>query len=111
MTATARRLIWGITTIEPPIQATTLLQRFRLAVRRFFCALFGHDMVRHFEPDRLSLRCLVCGAQSHGWTIDVNPAFRRRTEPVVTRRNRSVPAAATLRPVVRKHLMVVNTDS
>ena len=36
-------------------------------------------MLRHFEPRRSSLRCARCGAQTSGWTIDVNPAFRRRT--------------------------------
>jgi hypothetical protein len=40
------------------------------------CGLRGHEMVRHFEPARLSLRCVACGAETPGWTIDVRPAFR-----------------------------------
>jgi hypothetical protein len=48
------------------------------AVIRFLCALRGHELVWHFEPDRLSLGCLKCGMNTPGWTIDVNPALRRR---------------------------------
>lgn len=44
--------------------------------RQALCGLRGHVMVRHFEPARLSLRCLACGAETPGWTIDVRPAFR-----------------------------------
>jgi hypothetical protein len=44
---------------------------------RALCGLRGHEMVRHFEPARLSLRCVACGAETPGWTIDVRPAFRR----------------------------------
>jgi hypothetical protein len=32
----------------------------------------GHDMVLHFEAERLSLQCLACGARTQGWTIDIN---------------------------------------
>jgi hypothetical protein len=46
--------------------------------RQVLCGFRGHEMVRHFEPARLSLRCLACGAETPGWTIDVRPAFRRR---------------------------------
>ena len=47
-------------------------------MRQAVCALRGHDMVLQFEPDRLCLGCLACGARTRGWTIDVNPAYRRR---------------------------------
>jgi hypothetical protein len=46
-------------------------------MRQALCALRGHDMALVFEPDRLSLGCLGCGARTKGWTIDVNPAYRR----------------------------------
>ena len=48
---------------------------------RALCGLRGHEMVRHFEPARLSLRCVACGAETPGWTIDVRPAFRRVAPP------------------------------
>lgn len=39
-------------------------------VRRMICALHAHDLLLHFESDRLSLRCATCGWESPGWTID-----------------------------------------
>ena len=36
---------------------------------RVGCGLSGHTMMRHYEPSRMSLRCLQCGAQTSGWTI------------------------------------------
>jgi hypothetical protein len=38
-------------------------------LRRFFCALHGHDNILHFEQDRLSLRCLSCGYRTTGWSL------------------------------------------
>lgn len=71
------------------------LARIRAFVRRLWCGLAGHDMVRHFEPGRLALRCLRCGAQTRGWTLDVKPAFRRPTRPVVTYAIKKTPAASS----------------
>lgn len=45
---------------------TTLL---RLRIGQALCGLCGHVMVRHFEPSRMSLQCLVCGAETHGWSL------------------------------------------
>jgi hypothetical protein len=40
-------------------------------LRRASCGLMtGHDMVRHFEPGRVSLECLSCGERTPGWTIE-----------------------------------------
>jgi len=67
-----------------PPQGTTAVRASGLVrlglrwMREAVCALRGHDMVLLFEPDRLSLGCLACGARTKGWTIDVNPAYRRR---------------------------------
>jgi len=54
-----------------------LVRRAASLGRQALCGLRGHEMVRHFEPARLSLRCVACGAETPGWTIDVRPAFRR----------------------------------
>jgi len=43
-------------------------------VRRGLCAARGHDVLLRLEPRRLSLRCLNCGWESSGWTID-RPRF------------------------------------
>jgi hypothetical protein len=38
-------------------------------IGRSGCGLLGHAMVRHFEPERISLRCMSCGEQTAGWTL------------------------------------------
>ena len=37
-------------------------------MRQLICGLDGHQMLRHFEPTRLSLKC-ACGYETHGWEI------------------------------------------
>jgi hypothetical protein len=60
-----------------PLPGAVALVRHAMAyARQGLCAMRGHDMALHREPGRLSLQCLACGAQSPGWTIDVNPALR-----------------------------------
>ena len=56
------------------------------STRRTMCALRGHDRFLHFEPNRLSLRCVACGAETPGWRIDVDPRFRGRQRPLTSRR-------------------------
>ncbi len=53
--------------------------------RQVFCRLHGHDMLLHFEPNRLSLQCVACGAETPGWRLDVNPYLRPRRPPAVIR--------------------------
>jgi hypothetical protein len=36
---------------------------------QLICGLRGHEVVFHFEPNRLSLRCLNCALQTPGWTL------------------------------------------
>ena len=38
-------------------------------IRQGLCALRGHDLLLHFESNRLSLRCASCRWESPGWTI------------------------------------------
>jgi hypothetical protein len=51
--------------------------------RQALCGLRGHDMMLHFEPNRLSLRCLACGAETPGWRLDVSPHLRSHRPRVV----------------------------
>ena len=38
-------------------------------LRRMLCGLRGHDTIREFEQDRLSLRCMSCGYRTRGWSL------------------------------------------
>ena len=40
-----------------------------LRLRHLLCGLGGHELVRHFEHDRLTLQCLCCGYQTGGWSL------------------------------------------
>ena len=98
MAAIARGFMLHVDANVPSVGITDSLRRVSSCVGRFLCGLSGHEMLRQFEKDRVSLGCVRCGAQTPGWKIDVNPAFRRRTEPVLTRggaiEERSRPKAA-----------------
>jgi hypothetical protein len=64
---------------------------------QFLCGCRGHELLMHFEPRRLSLRCASCGYESHGWEIgrtasDAPPALRAFDR--FARRPRTVPRAA-----------------
>jgi hypothetical protein len=67
------------------IRSLALLRLAVSYVREAVCGLRGHEMVLNFEPDRLSLQCLTCGARTEGWTIDVNPVFRRPRRQIGSR--------------------------
>ena len=41
-------------------------------LRRAQCGLLGHGMMLHLEQRRMSLRCLHCGHETPGWTIDAH---------------------------------------
>ena len=53
--------VWSRLTAD----AIRVAQRFRRAK----CGLGGHAMVLHFEPHKMSLRCMNCGEQTPGWAI------------------------------------------
>jgi hypothetical protein len=61
-------------------RAVAIMRLVAGRVREAICGLRGHDMVLHFEPQRLSLRCLGCGVHTQGWTIDVKPIYRIRRQ-------------------------------
>ena len=48
-------------------------------MRQAFCGLHGHDSYLQFEQDRMFLKCVSCGHESHGWELnDPRPAVRLR---------------------------------
>ena len=38
--------------------------------RRLGCLVRGHELVMHFDPHLLALRCVSCGYRTHGWELD-----------------------------------------
>lgn len=42
-------------------------------VRQSFCGLHGHDSLVQFERARMFLKCVSCGHESPGWTLDEAP--------------------------------------
>lgn len=53
------------------------------SLRRFICAVRGHEDFLQFDKNRVYLRCVECGHESPGWTIETRrPVLRfpsRRT--------------------------------
>jgi hypothetical protein len=63
----------------PPVTSldvlSELVSRTATLVRQRLCGLRGHIYVLHSSPERLSLRCFACRAETRGWAIEVRPAF------------------------------------
>ena len=46
-------------------------------LRQLLCGLQGHDSLRQFERDRMYLKCISCGHESHGWDLARGSGARR----------------------------------
>jgi hypothetical protein len=42
-------------------------------LRQVLCGLHGHDNLLQFEQDRMFLRCVSCGHESPGWSLNEVP--------------------------------------
>src|SRR5262245_27416041 len=49
-------------------------------VARFWCGLNGHLILLHFEPNKLSLECGLCGYKSEGWDVGRPMTARRQAD-------------------------------
>ena len=58
---------------------------------QLLCGLRGHDVVRHFEPNRLSLRCLSCGYQTAGWNLQLEASDFEKAQNGHARGTRAMP--------------------
>lgn len=51
-------------------------------VGQLLCGIRGHDVVRHYERDRVALECASCGHVSPGWTVsETKPQLRYAGDP------------------------------
>jgi hypothetical protein len=65
---------------------------------QFWCGLHGHATMLHFQPDRLSLQCPLCGYETGGWEVGRPMTARRQANNPQARPERR----RTLRPLPSK---------
>ena len=68
---------------------------------RLSCGMSGHLILMHFEPNKLSLQCGLCGYQSEGWDVGRPMTARRhvnnpQARPDRRRALRALPSSARL---------------
>jgi hypothetical protein len=66
---------------------------------RLWCGLHGHFTMLHFEPNKLSLQCSLCGYETEGWDVG---------RPMTARRQANNPQA---RPERRRQLRPLPTNA
>ncbi len=49
-------------------------------VAQLLCGMHGHSILLHFEPNKLSLQCALCGYESNGWEVGRPMIARRKLE-------------------------------
>ena len=47
-------------------------------VARLWCGMHGHVIMLHFEPNKLSLQCSLCGYETEGWEVGRSMTARRQ---------------------------------
>jgi hypothetical protein len=79
--------------------AATLIARIFSAIARQFarlwCGMHGHLIMLHFEPNKLSLQCSLCGYETEGWEVGRPMTARRQANNPQARPDRR----RTLRPL------------
>ena len=88
-----------VTQVELP---APFLRIFAALVRQLswlWCGLHGHLIMLHFEPNKLSLQCSLCGYETEGWEVG---------RPLMARRQANNPQA---RPDRRRQLRPLPTNA
>jgi hypothetical protein len=79
--------------------APGLLERVFAALSRqlarVWCGIHGHFTMLHFEPNKLSLQCSLCGYETEGWEVGRPMTARREANNPQARLDRR----RTLRPL------------
>jgi hypothetical protein len=92
--------VFGINRTQREERVTpNLFYRFFAAVvrqlSRIWCGVHGHLIMLHFEPNKLSLQCSLCGYTTEGWDVGRPMAARRQANNPQARPERR----RTLRPL------------
>jgi hypothetical protein len=86
-------------TRRPEPASASIISRACSAVGRLFarlwCGMHGHLILLHFEPNKLSLQCGLCGYESEGWEVGRPLVARRQADNRMARPDRR----RTLRPL------------
>jgi hypothetical protein len=71
-------------TRQPEAASTGFVARvgaaFVQTLAHAWCGLHGHLILLHFEPNKLSLQCGLCGYESEGWEVGRPLVARRSAE-------------------------------
>ena len=83
------------------ILITRILTALGNYLARFWCGLHGHVIMLHFEPNKLSLQCSLCGYETEGWEVGRPMTARRpvnnpQARPERRRALRPLPTKARL---------------
>ena len=54
------------------------------ATHRLVCLVRGHELVMQYDRNLLSLRCIVCGYRTSGWTVGEPQATSGTVVPLST---------------------------
>jgi hypothetical protein len=93
--------VFGLNSSRRPSEVASpgvLSRVFAAIVRqaaRLWCGLHGHLILLHFEPNKLSLQCGLCGYESEGWEVGRPMTARRQVNNPQARPERR----RTLRPL------------
>jgi hypothetical protein len=101
--------VFGLSSTAVQDDATSMHTFFRVlaAAQRLFarlwCGVHGHLILLHFEPNKLSLQCGLCGYESEGWEVGRPMTARRQADnrqarpgPERRRTLRPLPSSARL---------------
>jgi hypothetical protein len=70
----------SVTGESRPVSPSFLTRVMATVSRQFsrvWCGMHGHLILLHFEPNKLSLQCGLCGYESEGWEVG-RPLVARR---------------------------------
>jgi hypothetical protein len=72
---------------------------------RLWCGFHGHHILLHFEPNKLSLQCALCGYETEGWDVGHPVIARRQANSRVHAHNVTIERRGALRTVPSKARM------
>jgi hypothetical protein len=81
--------------VATPHLFVRIFSAFIHQVARICCGVHGHQIMLHFEPNKLSLQCSLCGYASDGWEVGKPMTARRLANNPQARPDRR----RTLRPL------------